>query len=47
MDTLHAIHVRRSIRTHLDQLVPKELVQQILAIVTPVKSQLGDTIKSN
>jgi nitroreductase len=31
MDTLQAIHTRRSIRTYLDQPVPKELVQKLLA----------------
>ncbi len=31
MDTLDAIHSRRSIRTYLDQPVPEELVQKLLA----------------
>ena len=31
MDTLQAIHTRRSIRTYLDQPVPEELVQKLLA----------------
>ena len=31
MDTLDAIHTRRSIRTYVDQPVPEELVQKLLA----------------
>ena len=31
MDTLEAIHTRRSIRTYLDQPVPTELIQKLLA----------------
>jgi len=31
MDTLNAIRTRRSIRTYLDQPVPEELVQELLA----------------
>ncbi len=31
MDVLEAIYTRRSIRTYLDQLVPKELIQNLLA----------------
>ena len=31
MDTLQAIHTRRSIRTYLDQPVPEELIQKLLA----------------
>ena len=31
MDTLEAIHTRRSIRTYVDQPVPEELVQKLLA----------------
>jgi len=31
MDTLQAIHTRRSIRTYIDQPVPDELIQKLLA----------------
>jgi nitroreductase len=31
MDTLNAIHTRRSIRKYLDQSVPEELIQKLLA----------------
>ncbi len=31
MDTLDAIHARRSIRTYLDRPVPEELIQKLLA----------------
>ena len=31
MDTLDAIHTRRSIRTYLDRPVPEELIQKLLA----------------
>jgi nitroreductase len=31
MDTLHAIHTRRSIRQYLDKPVPEELIQKLLA----------------
>ena len=31
MDVLEAIHTRRSIRTYLDQPVPEELIQKLLA----------------
>ena len=31
MDTLEAIHTRRSIRTYLDQPVPTEVIQKLLA----------------
>ena len=31
MDTLDAIHTRRSIRTYLDQPVSEELIQKLLA----------------
>ena len=31
MDTLDAIHTRRSIRTYLDRPVPEELIEKLLA----------------
>ena len=31
MDTLQAIHTRRSIRTYFDRPIPEELIQKLLA----------------
>ena len=31
MDTLDAIHTRRSIRKYLDQPIPEELIEKLLA----------------
>ena len=47
MDVLEAIYTRRSIRTYLDQLVPKELIQNLLAAAMQAPSAAISSLGSS